>query len=139
MASGTSAKINVPAYHEMLWPTLEALKQMGGSGTNQEIMDTVIEIEGYSEAQQRVIHGRGPGTEIGYRLHRARTYLKNVGAIANSSRGIWAITDLGRGLSETDMEAIPATVRKMTRKEPIPPVALAIKVTDEIAIPTESP
>ena len=113
MTPATNAKVNVPAYYNMLWPTLQALKQMGGSGTNQEIMDTVTEIEGYSEAQQSVIHGNGPGTEIGYRLHWARTYLKNVGAVENSSRGIWAITDLGRGLSETDMEAIPTTVRKI--------------------------
>lgn len=90
-----NAKVNVPAYHKMLWPTLQALKQMGGSGTVQEIMDRVIEIEGYSEAQQSVIHGKGPGTEIGCRLPWARTYLKNVGAVENSSRGIWTITEFG--------------------------------------------
>lgn len=112
MASGIETKTNVPAYHEMLWPTLQALKQLGGSGTVQEIMDRVVEIEGYTEAQHGVIHGKGPGTEIGYRLHWARSYLKKVDAIANSSRGVWAITDSGRRLSEAETNDIPARVRK---------------------------
>ncbi|MDQ6907635.1 MAG: restriction endonuclease, partial [Chloroflexota bacterium] len=62
MASVIDAKVNVPAYHKMLWPTLQALKQMGGSGSVQEIMDRVIEIEGYTETQQSRLHGKGPGT-----------------------------------------------------------------------------
>jgi restriction system protein len=32
----------------------------------------------------------------------ARNGLKNIGAIENSSRGVWAITDLGRGLEEDE-------------------------------------
>ncbi|MDQ2784136.1 MAG: restriction endonuclease [Chloroflexota bacterium] len=139
MASDTYKEINVPAYHEMLWPTLQALKQMGGSGTIQEIMDSVIEREGYTEAQQRVIHGKGPGTEISYRLPWARTYLKIVGAVENSSRGVWTITDLGRGLSKADMEAIPTTVRKMSRKKSVPPGKSAEEVADETDLLTEVP
>jgi restriction system protein len=117
MASDTDTKISVPAYTAMLWPALQALKQMGGSGTIQEIMDGVIENVGYTEAQQGVIHGKGPRTEIAYRLHWARTYLKKVDAIENSSRGVWSITDTGRALTEADMATIPATVRKMSPRK----------------------
>ena len=46
-----------------------------------------------------------------YRLAWARTYLKSVGAVTNTSRGVWAITEHGRALSEADMTAIPAQVR----------------------------
>ena len=140
MTSASNTKVNVPAYHRMLWPTLQALMQMGGSGTVQEIMDRVIEIEGYTEAQQSIRHGKGPGTEIGYRLARARSYLKKVDAIANSSRGIWAITDSGRSLSESEMAAIPVTVRKMLLpRKPVTPVRSAEETTDEIAMPIETP
>jgi restriction system protein len=135
----TNAKVDVPAYHKMLWPTLQALKHIGGSGTVQEIMDRVIEIEGYTEAQQSMIHGKGPGTEIGYRLHWARSYLKKVDAIANSSRGIWAITDSGRSLSESEMAAIPVTVRKMFPRKPVAPVESPEEMLDEVALPIESP
>jgi restriction system protein len=113
MASVAGAKVVVPPYDKMLWPTLQALKQMDGSGNIQEIMDKVIEIEGYTEAQQSVTHGKGPGSEISYRLHWARTYLKKVSAIENSSRGVWSITDYGRGLDRADVSSIPAQVRRM--------------------------
>jgi restriction system protein len=127
MASYADTKVSVPAYTAMLWPTLQALKQIGGSGTIQEIMDSVIEIVGYTEAQQSVIHGKGPGTEIAYRLHWARTYLKKVDAIENSSRGVWSITDSGRALTKSDMGTIPATVRRMSPRKvgtPVEPLEL---------------
>lgn len=139
MASDANTKIDVPAYHEMLWPTLHALKQLGGSGTIQEIMGRVVEIAGYTEAQQGVLHGEGPGTEIGYRLHWARSYLKKVDAIANSSRGIWAITDSGRRLSEADMAAIPVTVRKMSSRKSAASIEPAEEAPTDIALPTDVP
>ncbi len=77
----------IPPYHQMLWPTLQAIKQLGNSASIQEIEDRVIEIAGYSEEQLAVLHGDGPQTEISYRLAWARTYLKLIGAIQNSSRG----------------------------------------------------
>jgi restriction system protein len=57
----------------MLWPTLSAIKQLGDSGTKQELEDRAIELAGYSEAQQGLLHGDGPPTEIRYRLAWART------------------------------------------------------------------
>lgn len=100
----------------MIWPTLQALIQMGGSGAVQEIMEHVIAIEGFSEEQQGILHGNGPGTEIAYRLHWARTYLKKVGALENSQRGVWSITDYGRSLTAKDAKEIPARVRAMSRR-----------------------
>ncbi len=117
MASDVAIKVNVPAYDKMLWPTLQALGEIGGSGTIQEIMNEVIAIEKYTEAQQSVVHGEGPQTEIAYRLAWARTYLKKVGALENSSRGIWAITDRGRGLTKGDMAVIPSDVKAMSLKK----------------------
>ena len=118
MATVADAIASVPTYDKMLWPTLVALKEIGGSGTIQEIMDKVIEIAAYSENQQSVVHGGGPQSEISYRLAWARTYLKAVGAIENSSRGVWAITDYGRTLCETDMASIPNKVRAMSARRP---------------------
>jgi restriction system protein len=36
-----------------------------------------------------------PGTEIGYRLAWARTYLKGMGLAENSQRGVWSLADAG--------------------------------------------
>ena len=69
MASTTT----VPAYDTMLWPTLEALKTLRGSGTNQEIIDKLSEIAGYTHEQLSILHGSGPHSETAYRSAWART------------------------------------------------------------------
>ena len=51
-------------------------------------------------------------TALRYRLAWASTYLKRVGAVANSERGVWTITEKGASLTQQDCEKIPAEVRK---------------------------
>jgi restriction system protein len=107
---------NVPPYNDMLWPTLQAVAELGGSASIGEIVETVIKREGFSDAQQAVLHNNGPETEIGYRLAWARTYLKGMGLLTNSARGVWALTDEGTALhtdpSQTD-ESRRAKVREL--------------------------
>ncbi|CAA9279481.1 MAG: hypothetical protein AVDCRST_MAG93-3096, partial [uncultured Chloroflexia bacterium] len=98
----------IPPYHAMLWPTLLALKELGDSGSIQEINDKASEIAAFTDAQLSVLHGDGPQTEVRYRMAWARTYLKAVGALENSGRGVWSITDYGRELSEIEVRDIPA-------------------------------
>ncbi|MEA2597484.1 MAG: restriction system protein [Thermomicrobiales bacterium] len=117
MAAENATAARIPPYDKMLWPTLQAIKDSGNSGSNQEIEDRAIEIAGYNEDQLSVLHGDGPQTEISYRLAWARTYLKAVGALENSSRGIWSITDYGENLTEADMAGIPARVRAMSSRK----------------------
>lgn len=93
-----AAVAEVPPYNELLWPALEAVSELGGSASIGEIVETVIKQQGFSDAQQVVLHNDGPETEIGYRLAWARTYLKGMGLLTNSTRGIWALTDAGTEL-----------------------------------------
>jgi Mrr N-terminal domain/Restriction endonuclease len=86
----------VPSYVEMLWPTLQAIRAIGGSGSIEEIVEKVVELEGFTEEQQSVLHGDGPRSQIEYRLAWSRTYLKGMGLLENSARGVWALTDKGR-------------------------------------------
>src|ERR1044072_8156979 len=90
--------VNVPPYHELLWPTLLAVRSLGPSGTLHavralghaatigELVERVIELQGFSDAQLAVLHKDGPRTEIEYRLAWARTYLKGMGALTNPTR-----------------------------------------------------
>jgi restriction system protein len=106
----------IPPYHQMLWPTLQAIIALGGSGSNQEIEDRAIEIAGYTEEQLSVLHNDGPNIEIRYRMAWARSYLKVVGALQNSARSVWSVTDYGRSLTQSDMAAIPAQSRAISRR-----------------------
>jgi restriction system protein len=93
----------IPSYNDLLWPTLRAVREIGDSGTIEEIVEKVVELEGFSEEQQTVPHGDGPKSEIEYRLAWARTYLKGMGALNNSKRGVWSTTELGRDLVPKDV------------------------------------
>ncbi len=92
------AVAEVPKYNEMLWPVLQAVAELGGSGSIGEIVETVIKRESFTDDQQAVLHNDGPETEIGYRLAWARTYLKAMGLLTNSARGVWALSDDGTTL-----------------------------------------
>jgi Mrr N-terminal domain len=77
-------EVGVPTVNDLLWPTLSAVLELGGSGTNEEINEKILEREDFTEEQQAVLHGDGPKTEIIYRLFWARTDLKGMGAVARS-------------------------------------------------------
>lgn len=93
----------------MMNPTIEALKELGGSGTNDEITEKVGEIMNFTDEQLEVPHGdKGRISEIAYRLGWSRTYLKQYGILENSERGIWALTVEGHNVTSVD----PYEVRK---------------------------
>jgi restriction system protein len=104
-----TAQAQIPSYNDLLWPTLRAVREIGDSGTIEEIVEKVIELESFSEEQQKVPHGDGPRSEIEYRLAWARTYLKGMGALDNSKRGVWNTTERGREMSLEDIAAGHAT------------------------------
>ena len=106
---------DIPAYHELLWPTLVALRGLGGSGRIVEIVNQVVAGGGFSEAQQSVLHGDGPGTEIEYRIAWARTYLKGMGLADTNGRGLWTVTSEGQAAVEADMAPLRADYIARTR------------------------
>lgn len=110
-----TGQVEVPSYDQLLWPTLKALKALGGSGSNEEIYDKIIELEDFSEEVQRVMQPGHHLNRLEYRSFWARTYLKKFGAIDSSGRGVWVLLDKGEKLSEKEVEKIPAFVRKQDR------------------------
>jgi restriction system protein len=94
---------NVPPYTALMWPTLVAVRELGGSGSIDEIAERVVKICHFTDDQLAVLHKNGPKTLIEYRLGWARTYLKGMGLLVNSQRGIWSITDEGRQATEAQL------------------------------------
>jgi restriction system protein len=112
---------NIPPYHKYMVPIFQVLKNLGGSATIQEMEEQVPELMKLTEEQLSVIHNpeRGSQTEVGYRMAWARTYLKNVGIIENSERGVWALTYKGTKLDKIEPTKIVKQVRSKfkTQKE----------------------
>lgn len=103
---------SVPTYDKLIYATVKALIALGGSGSNEEISQKVVELEKFPNDITEVMHKDGGLCLLDYRLAWARSYLKKVGSLDNSSRGIWTLTDEGRGMSADDCKAVPIQVRK---------------------------
>lgn len=87
----------------MMLATVEAMKQVGGSASIYELDEKVAEIEGVSEEEQSyIMTGTNQGQpRLNYYLAWARTFLKKGGALENSARGIWALTEFGSTIERT--------------------------------------
>jgi restriction system protein len=97
---------HIPPYSDLLWPALCVVRELGHSAKLEEIDERVIETQGFSEDQLATLHKDGPRSEIEYRLAWARTYLKGMGALANPARGTWVTTELGKSLTEGEIEPL---------------------------------
>lgn len=109
--------LGLPSYNDLHWPLLIAVREIGGSGAIDEIDQAVIEREGFTEEQQAALHKDGPQTALKYRLAWARTYLKGMGLLENSARGIWSLTENGRSASEADLPPLRRDYLKRLRVE----------------------
>ena len=74
-----SQPLIVPTYDALLIPILQGLKNLGGSGTIEEINDEVIRILNLSDEVLNVLHGNTSKSEVEYRSGWTRTYLKKYG------------------------------------------------------------
>jgi restriction system protein len=111
-------KSEVPQYHRLFNPLLEALHELGGSGTNDEIYETVLDQSDLSDEVAEVPHDseKSNRTELEYRLAWARTYLKKYGLINNSERGVWVIKPEKRDTTSVDPDEVVGTVREQMRQ-----------------------
>ncbi len=98
----------VPAYSDLLWPTLQTAIALGGSASIAELDAAVIEREQLTPEQQSVLLSGGPQTVVQNRLAWARTYLKGMGLFANSARGVWSVTPEGQVATQESLEPLRA-------------------------------
>ena len=73
--------MKMPTFDQLILPTLKALESLGGSGSIEEIANTVILDLKLPDAVTSQPHNpdKPSQTEVEYRLAWARTYLKKYG------------------------------------------------------------
>lgn len=106
-------KRDVPQFDELMNPTLQALKRLGGSASIDELVPEIVRLLGLPQEATDVPHGNSGRTELEYRAAWARTYLRKAGLIENSERGIWALTPQG---SQTESVAGRQIARDVARQ-----------------------
>jgi len=109
----------MPKYHELMNPLLQALHELGGSGSIEEISSHVSRSLAIPEQVLSIPHDpdRSSQTELEYRLAWARTYLKRYGLLDNSERGVWVIVPEKRDVTTVNPKQVVKTVREQLRKE----------------------
>jgi len=98
----------MPTFDSLMNPLLDALFVLGGSGSIDEIYEKVLEQENIDESISSIPHSpdKSNQTEVAYRLAWARTYLKKFGFLENSSRGVWALTQLAKEKKRVDPHVV---------------------------------
>ena len=95
-------KSQIPTFEDLLWPTLKALEGIGGSASIQELSSRIATDMALPDEVLDVLHKEGPQAEVDYRAACARTHLRMIGAIDNTARGVWTITDRGRDVQSEE-------------------------------------
>lgn len=105
----------VPSFDSMFVPTAQALQELGGSATIEEIYEKVIEILKLPDSVLEIQHGNSSRTEVEYRLAWSRTYLKKFGLLQNSERGVWSLTSTSITAKDLNPKEIVRAVKEQDR------------------------
>jgi restriction system protein len=109
----------LPTYDRLMNPVLQALRELGGSGSTDEIYQRVAENLELPESVLSVLHDPETSnqTEVQYRMAWARTYLKKFGFLETPQRGLWSVTKKAESVSEVDAKEVQRFVRELDRKQ----------------------
>lgn len=108
----------VPRYTQLIVPTFEALKTLGGSGNNDEILNQIIiDLKIPDEVADIQHKGRTNKSELSYQADWARTYLRIYGVIENSARSVWSIKPDYVSVTNLDAKKIVDTVTLESKKK----------------------
>ncbi len=107
----------VPQVHDLFKPVLQALTDLGGSGSIEEINEGVYQIMKLADTILSIPHGADGRSEVEYRLAWARTLLKQVGLLENSSRGVWALANQNINIDNIEPDEIVKSARLQFREK----------------------
>lgn len=123
---------DVPAYHLFMGPIIERLKANGRSMTIEEMVDDVATHMGLSDDVRAVTHGKWQENAVAYRMAWARSYLKKMGALVNSERGVWSLTPKGAAMTEAEIAGVKQAVQKIGAAERALKAAEAAVIEDDV-------
>jgi restriction system protein len=92
------ARRDMPTYRELMYPTLRAVASLGGSARGGEITDALTELLGATPEQLAITYDGRPKSVLIDRMEWARSYAKLGGALDSPQRGLFVLTNLGKGI-----------------------------------------
>lgn len=94
-------KSSKAAFLRWFAPLIQALRDLGGSGTPAEARAKIIENEQLSEDEINQTRGKNNVNRFENEVAFARNYLVNAGYIDKSVYGIWTLTEAGKSVDMT--------------------------------------
>ncbi len=121
-ASSSRSKTGLPPREEYYVATAAAMKTLGGTATIYDIDEAVADVLALTPEALKVPHGDGR-SQFEYDQAWVRTYLKWAGAVKNTARAQWELTELGYSLTDEQLRRIPYEVRRQQREQGgLPPI-----------------
>jgi len=94
-----------PQFVKYFRPVIDALKQLGNSGTPAEVREIIIDQFALTEDQLNAVMASGTSRFLN-QVAWARFYLNKAGYIASSKRGVWSLTEKGLASDLTEQQAL---------------------------------
>ena len=96
----------LPKHDALFLPVVRAFRQLDGSADSDQLIEKVAEILCLPDELTAIPHKSGPQTEIGYRIAWVKSWLKWGGMLDNPQRGVWVLTERGRGASDQEIDEV---------------------------------
>jgi restriction system protein len=131
-------QIRGPQFIHFFQPVIDALIELGGSGQPSEVKEVIADKLNIPENEQNEQIESG-ASRFSKNVDWARFYLAKAGYIDSSTRGVWSLTEIGRGvkLSSTDTFKLFQDIHKVfsvEKRKPKDKVSKleAVDISDEI-------
>jgi restriction system protein len=92
-----------PKFIRFFWPTLAAVRELGGAAKAREVVDLVVELAEVDDDERAEVLKSG-GLRVDNQIQWARQYLVWAGLLDASQRGRWALTPEGWGIDVTQQD-----------------------------------
>lgn len=101
----------IPTYNKLFNPVIEAIKNLGGSAKNDEILSEISKILKLTDEEASELYNGGNRSVLDYRVAWAKSYLKVYGILSNSTRGVWSLTTKGLKTDKVNINEVKKFVK----------------------------
>ena len=92
-------------FKRWMGPILDALRELGGSGTPKQVEDIIARTNGVTDAQRKILNEKSGQSKFSNEVAWGRQYLIYEGLIVCPKRGIWTLTESGQRTTLSVVEA----------------------------------
>jgi restriction system protein len=111
-----ASREDLPSYLDLIYPTLRAVQEAGGSAQAREITAQVLADIGATDDQLELTYENQPKSVLVDRVDWARSYATSGGALDRPKRALYVLTPFGREILTLPEAGARKRVREMDRE-----------------------